>query len=202
MEAYLKGTLSPEMREKVAQYLEVNPFEAEAMDGLKSYSMDLNRELNELNQRLSDKLLPKPKNSSRYLWAAAAAVSLVVASALVIFLQLPGKEESTPIAVNQDITDLNDQGQTDQFLKPAPVADDEPMDEPQAEPEASEKLAVTSTEELKSAPTPIAPTDVTNFEETVAQETEIDNMEKASSITNRAKANQSAPGITTARTYN
>jgi protein TonB len=199
MEGYLKGTLSPEMREKVDQYLKENPFEAEAMDGLKSYSMDLNRELTELNQRLSDKILPKPKKYSRYLWAAAAAVSLVVVSSLVILLLLPGKEDSSPIAVNQDITDLRDQGVVDLPITPAPVADDEPTKEPQIEPQASEELSVTSTKQPKSDQTPTAPAEVTNFEETVAEETVVEEVEQASSITNRTKANQSATGIAAAR---
>lgn len=103
MQGYLKGTLSAEMMEKVERYLEENPFEAEAMDGLKTYSVELNKELADLNQRISTKISPQTKRSKRY-WQVAAVLAMLMVSGLVIYLQLP-TPESTPIAINQQTSD-------------------------------------------------------------------------------------------------
>jgi TonB family protein len=205
IEEYLKGTLSPETRQQVDRYLQENPFEAEAMDGFKSYSVDLKRELTDLNQRLSAEMFSESRKSSRYLWPAAAAVSLLVASVLVIFLLLPDKQESAPIAINQGASEVRDEGQADQEIAPAPA------------PQSSEDVTVISSEDLESAPIIvedelevdlIEPKDVSYLEESVVEETVLEDillneaptLEQSSAITSRAKPNKTAAGTVAART--
>jgi protein TonB len=108
---YLKGTLPAEMRQKVEQYLEENPFEAEAIDGFKSYSTDLDQELAALDDQLMNKIRSKPGRPARYVWPAAAAISLLLASGLIIYLLLPVQQETTPVAVIQDSTVFQPKGQ-------------------------------------------------------------------------------------------
>ena len=47
MTAYASGNLSEDMMEEVRRYLEDNPFEAEAMEGLLSNSVSLSQEMDD-----------------------------------------------------------------------------------------------------------------------------------------------------------
>lgn len=102
MEGYVKGTLSPRMSQKVKEFLEGHPFEAEAIEGLKSQSVDLQGELQDLEGRLSRKLSVE-NNRFRFSWPVAAAISLLLMSGLVIYFLMPTKPGSSEVAIKQEI---------------------------------------------------------------------------------------------------
>lgn len=102
MEGYLKGTLSPIMRQKVERFLAEHPFEAEAMEGLKLASAELKEDLSDLELWLQHKINLPQRTSSRYFWPMAAAVSLLVISGLVFYFFLPLTQENSQVAVKQE----------------------------------------------------------------------------------------------------
>ena len=72
MEGYVNRRLSPQLMRKVKEFLDKNPFEAEAIEGLKSQSIDLAGDLQDLEGRLSRKLNSR-NNQFRFSWSVAAA---------------------------------------------------------------------------------------------------------------------------------
>ena len=101
MEGYVNRTLSPQLMQKVKEFLDKNPFEAEAMEGLKSQSVDLSGELQDLEGRLSRKLSSE-NNRIRFSWPVAAAVSLLVVSGVLFYFLMPPKSGGSEIAVKQE----------------------------------------------------------------------------------------------------
>ena len=103
MEGYVNRTLSPQLMRKVKEFLDKNPFEAEAMEGLTSQSVDLSGELQDLEGRLSRKLSSK-NNQFRFSWPVAAAVSLLVVSGVLFYFLMPGQADK--VALNQESTEV------------------------------------------------------------------------------------------------
>jgi TonB family protein len=103
MEGYVNRTLSPQLMRKVKEFLDKNPFEAEAMEGLKSQSVDLSEELQDLEGRLSRKLSVK-NNQFRFSWPVAAAVSLLAVSGVLFYFLMPGQADK--VALNQESTEV------------------------------------------------------------------------------------------------
>ncbi len=112
MEGYVKGTLSPQLRRQVREFLDENSFEAEAMEGLKSQPTNLVAALQDLEGRLASKLAAKDKNF-KYFWPVAASLTFLVISSLVLYFFMPGTSNSTKIAVKQEIIDVKSHEQLD-----------------------------------------------------------------------------------------
>ena len=100
MEGYAKGTLSPDLMKKVEEFLEENPFEAAAVEGLRGHPVDLSSEMSELEDRLSRRTAAQPGSSFRYYWAAA--ISILLISALAIYLLVPSETENSSLATKQE----------------------------------------------------------------------------------------------------
>ena len=217
MQRYLEGSLSPEIKEKVERYLEENPFEAEAMDGLKSYSVDLNQELTSLNEQLSDKLFPETRKTSRYFWAAAAVITLLVVSGLIIYLMLPGQQEVSPIAVNQEISgnkeqeqEFRDEGQGDKDESQVQSTNESPL---LIEPEPDRQAGATTADEIvkldvppgvEAEPVPAEPTDENLLEETIVEditfkEAPAPALESAAALNARTKSKKSVADVAVAQ---
>jgi len=113
MEGYVKGTLSPRMSQKVKEFLDENPFEAEAIEGLKSQSVDLQGELQDLEGRLSRKLTIK--DNFRYIWPVAAAISLLLMSGLIFYLLTPDPYDK--VALSQEATEVKPKEQLKTVLE-------------------------------------------------------------------------------------
>jgi len=114
MEGYVKGTLSPRMSQKVKEFLDENPFEAEAIEGLISQSVDLQGELQDLEGRLSEKMTPK-NNRFRYIWPVAAAISLLLMSGVIFYLLTPDPYDK--VALNQEATEVKPKEQLKTVLE-------------------------------------------------------------------------------------
>jgi TonB family protein len=100
MEGYVNGTLSPEMTRQLELFLKENPFEAEAVEGLKAHPANLSNEMVELETRLSKITKPEQTTSFQY-WTIAAAVSLLIISGVLFYLFSPLKHEQTQLAIEQ-----------------------------------------------------------------------------------------------------
>lgn len=103
MEGYVNHSLPPELMQKVKEFLDKNPFEAEAIEGLKSQSVDLTEEMQDLEGRLSRKL-SSGNNRISYFWPAAAAVSLLVVSGVIFYYLMP--DSADQVALNQETTEV------------------------------------------------------------------------------------------------
>ncbi len=119
MEGYVNRRLSPQLMQKVKEFLDKNPFEAEAIEGLKSQSLDLAGELQDLEGRLSRKL-SSGNNQFRFSWAVAAAVSLLAVSGVLFYFLMPAPADK--IALNQETTEVKSE-QLEAFPETT-VADD------------------------------------------------------------------------------
>jgi len=104
MEGYVNRKLSPQLMRKVKEFLDKNPFEAEAIEGLKSQSLDLAGDLQDLEGRLSRKLSSR-NNQFRFSWAVAAAVSLLAVSGVLFYFLMP--DPADKVALNQETTETN-----------------------------------------------------------------------------------------------
>lgn len=108
MDGYVNGTLSPEVIQQVEQFLGENPFEAEAIDGLKSQNVNLSEDLAELDDRLSKSVQPERRYKAQTL-QLAAAIALLAISSLVFYLLAPWEKKNEPVAVNQKVENENPQ---------------------------------------------------------------------------------------------
>ena len=103
MEGYVNGTLSSDERRRVEKFLENNPFEAEALEGLQATGVNLSNDLSELEERLAKKVDSKTSTYSWFGWPMAAAISLLVISGgLFYFMNLD--QPSDQVAVNEETT--------------------------------------------------------------------------------------------------
>jgi outer membrane biosynthesis protein TonB len=102
MEGYAKGSLSPEMMARIKQYLNENPFEAEAMEGLIANPVEFANDIQDLEDRLKHKITFTNSNIRKAFWPAAAVVALLILSGLVFYFFIPESNESSELAVNED----------------------------------------------------------------------------------------------------
>jgi TonB family protein len=105
MQRYAQGTLSAGQRKRVEVFLEQNPFAAEALEGLQATSGDFLADLMELEDRLKEKTHSNPTKITRFYWPMAAAISLLIISGFILYLLLPNQQESSQIAVNQELSE-------------------------------------------------------------------------------------------------
>ena len=101
LDGYVNGSLSPEMLIKVEQFLDENPFEAEAIEGYKQFSEDPAAEIAAVGHQLNDRLRPTKTRGFSYYWPLAAAIALLAVSGVIFFL-LPDKTEPNAIVINQE----------------------------------------------------------------------------------------------------
>ncbi|SHK55233.1 TonB family C-terminal domain-containing protein [Reichenbachiella agariperforans] len=103
MQQYLRDELSPEMRHAVERYLLDHPFEAEAMRGYESVSVEMEKDVATLVERLamakSDaKVVPIWKNPMRI----AAAVALLLMGSFSIWMVMDTLSEEDTIVMKED----------------------------------------------------------------------------------------------------
>ena len=112
IQGYKNGALPAELKEKVEDFLQRNPFEAEAMDGFNQLTTDqMQQDLADLDQRLQTRTQKaKPGN----LWWRVAAVALLLAvSGIVWYINWPQVETKETLALEQ----------TNEEIEPRDIAD-------------------------------------------------------------------------------
>jgi len=119
MEGYAKGSLSPEMMAKIRHYLEENPFEAEAMEGLIANPVEFVKDIQDLEGRLKHKIIFENSNNRKAYWPAAAVVALLILSGLVFYFFIPDSTESSELAVNEDKMEERSQPQPEAAITPS-----------------------------------------------------------------------------------
>jgi protein TonB len=103
MERFITSKLTAEELSVVEHYLETNPFDREALEGLKkSQKLDIQSDLAELNSRIMEKARertasPRPRSIRPNYWAAAAGVVMLIGLAVVLvyMFQTPAVQELT-----------------------------------------------------------------------------------------------------------
>ena len=227
IKGFVNGTLSPDLMEKVERYLQENSFEAEAVEGIKSHSIDLDQELTVLDKQLSNEILSKSRKPARYILPAAAAITLLLISGLLIYILLAGQPEITPIAVNQDTAISQNQSKAETNTPDAaPIPENRPSETAdgetvtavtpiQKDPDITRQAEVTATDHSKASIEELEQVSAINEEiaETVTdmpveqeiEETVVENafdeapaLEKAAQFNSAAKSRKSAPGLVTA----
>lgn len=125
MEQYAQGKLPPDKMHAVEKYLLDNPFEAEAIEGVSSYSDNLLKDVQTLQSNIQDRVKENSKKTIpiwRRYYGIAAAIALIVVGSIVIMNLFENKsvekdqlalednfevEESTPVLkekVNEEST--------------------------------------------------------------------------------------------------
>ena len=103
MQAYVEGRLPQDLQAKVKDYLQENPFEAEAIEGMAAVEGDLSKDLHDLEARLRQRV-QKPESSKwGNWWRVAAAVLLLAMSGVLVYYFLPDSSQSPGLAVDQEI---------------------------------------------------------------------------------------------------
>ena len=102
MQAYLDGQLPDDLQQKVKAFLQENPFEAEAMEGLTASSANLSEDLEELEARVQKRIPSTSSTSLGSWWRVAAAVLLLALSGVLVYYFLPDNSESPGLAVEQE----------------------------------------------------------------------------------------------------
>ena len=106
MEGYLSGALSSQQRRQVEQFLEDNPFEAEAMEGLQAASGYFENDLIELENRLANKTRRPSRSLTKLYWPMAAAVSVMVIAGFMFYFLRPLDPVAPQVTIAQDSTQV------------------------------------------------------------------------------------------------
>ncbi|SFE72698.1 TonB family C-terminal domain-containing protein [Chitinophaga sp. CF118] len=151
---YLAGELDDKAMHLLEKQALDDPFLAEALDGLAAYAPDQQTNLEDLNNRLEQRVARKQmrKLPVYYRWTAAAIVLLLAGIGVIKMWQLPEKHEMAKVIVPQDTTApaaiMNESGQASANLtdkKPGIGASDVPKPlsaTPPAEPVMAKKKAM------------------------------------------------------------
>ncbi len=108
---YLENKMTDTERNLFEKELQKHPFEAEALEGLESFSVEnIQNDLNEIEAKIKPQ---KRVNSFRY-WAAAASVLLVI-SAGVIWMQVKDQNAVSEMAETKNI---EKQEKSDKIIEP------------------------------------------------------------------------------------
>jgi len=105
MQAYLQDTLPDDLRLRVQTYLDENPFEAEAMEGLAAVQDNLTGDLHDLEHRLNEKVAPPTGRSTRIWWRMAAVILLLALSGVVLYYFTPETNSGEELAVEQELVE-------------------------------------------------------------------------------------------------
>ncbi len=105
MQAYLQGTLPHDLRLRVQAYLDENPFEAEAIEGLAAVQDNLTGDLQDLESRLNKKVAPPTGRSTRIWWRMAAVILLLALSGVVVYYFTPETSSGEELAVEQELVE-------------------------------------------------------------------------------------------------
>ncbi len=103
MQAYLQNTLPDDLRLRVQTYLDENPFDAEAMEGLVSVQDHMAGDLQDLEHRLNKKVAPPIGRSTRIWWRMAAVILILALSGVVLYYLTPVTNSGEELAVEQEL---------------------------------------------------------------------------------------------------
>ncbi len=105
MQGYRDKSLSPELMDKVAAYLQQNPFEGEAMEGLNRVDgVQMNADLSDLQARIEGRTMQQQSKPFMW-WRIAAVVALFAVSALVWYINWPQIEPKDSLAIEQEVVE-------------------------------------------------------------------------------------------------
>ena len=133
MAGYANGTLSPEEREQVEQFLRENDFEAEAVAGLEATTTDLSEDLMELESRLAEKIQATSKPVTNRYWPVAAAISVMLIAGFLFYYLKPLEPIPSQVSYVDDSATVTGNQQ------PAIVESNSGIDKDQAESTTSAK---------------------------------------------------------------